>query len=88
MSLFTTFGTFSIAAGILLIFLIFVMLAAERRGEMGIARAIGTRRGHLVEMFLVRGRGVRPARRGRRRRARAAVAFGMVLVDGERLRRG
>ena len=36
MSLFTTFGTFSIAAGILLIFLIFVMLAAERRGESGL----------------------------------------------------
>ena len=55
MSLFTTFGTFSIAAGILLIFLIFVMLAAERRGELGIARAIGTRRGHLVQMFLFEG---------------------------------
>jgi putative ABC transport system permease protein len=52
---FTTFGTFSIAAGILLIFLIFVMLAAERRGELGIARAIGTRRGHLVEMFTFEG---------------------------------
>src|SRR5581483_11173243 len=41
LSLFTTFGSFSIAAGILLIFLIFVMLAAERRGELGIARAVG-----------------------------------------------
>jgi putative ABC transport system permease protein len=55
MSFFTTFGSFSIAAGILLIFLIFVMLAAERRGELGIARAVGTRRGHLVEMFLFEG---------------------------------
>src|SRR5581483_4677379 len=55
MSLFTTFGSFSIAAGILLIFLIFVMLAAERRGELGIARAVGTRRGHLVQMFLFEG---------------------------------
>ena len=55
MSLFTTFGTFSIAAGILLIFLIFVMLAAERRGELGIARAVGTRRGHLVQMFMFEG---------------------------------
>jgi putative ABC transport system permease protein len=53
--LFTTFGTFSIAAGILLIFLIFVMLAAERRGELGIARAVGTRRGHLVQMFTFEG---------------------------------
>jgi putative ABC transport system permease protein len=55
MSLFTTFGSFSIAAGTLLIFLIFVMLAAERRGELGIARAVGTRRGHLVEMYLFEG---------------------------------
>ena len=55
MSMFTTFGTFSIAAGILLIFLIFVMLAAERRGELGIARAVGTRRGHLVQMFTFEG---------------------------------
>ena len=31
------------------------MLAAERRGELGIARAIGTRRGHLTEMFTFEG---------------------------------
>jgi len=55
MAFFTTFGSFSIAAGVLLIFLIFVMLAAERRGELGIARAIGTRRGHLVQMFVFEG---------------------------------
>ena len=55
MAFFTTFGSFSIAAGILLIFLIFVMLAAERRGRAGIARAIGTRRGYLVQMFTFEG---------------------------------
>jgi putative ABC transport system permease protein len=55
MQMFSTFGSFSIAAGILLIFLIFVMLAAERRTEMGVARAIGTRRGHLVQTFLFEG---------------------------------
>ena len=54
-SMFTTFGSFSIAAGILLIFLIFIMLASERRGELGIARAVGTRQRHLVEMFLFEG---------------------------------
>ena len=54
-AMFTTFGSFSIAAGILLIFLIFVMLAAERRAELGIARAIGTRRSHLVKMYLFEG---------------------------------
>ena len=55
MSLFTTFGSFSIFAGALLIFLIFVLLAAERRNELGIARAVGTRRSHLVWMFVFEG---------------------------------
>jgi putative ABC transport system permease protein len=54
----TTFlmlGQFSIAAGILLIFLIFVMLAAERKRELGIARGVGMQRGHLVRMFAYEG---------------------------------
>ena len=55
MSMFTTFGMFSISAGLLLIFLIFVMLASERRGEMGIARAVGMQRKHLVQAFLFEG---------------------------------
>lgn len=55
LSMFASFGTFTITAGILLIFLIFVMLAAERRSEMGTARAIGTQRGHLVQMFVFEG---------------------------------
>jgi putative ABC transport system permease protein len=54
-SLFTLFGIFSILAAVLLIFLIFVMLATERRSEMGIARAIGVQRGHLVQMFVTEG---------------------------------
>jgi putative ABC transport system permease protein len=49
------FGLFSIAAGILLIFLIFVMLAAERRPEMGMARAVGMKRSHLMQMFMSEG---------------------------------
>ena len=60
-SIFTTifliFGLFSIAAGILLIFLIFIMLAAERKPEMGMARAVGAKRRHLVESFLAEGMG-------------------------------
>lgn len=55
LSLFSTFGTFAIAAGILLIFLIFVMLAAERRTEMGIQRAVGSQRSHLVQTFVFEG---------------------------------
>ena len=52
---FLVLGLFSIAAGVLLIFLIFTMLAAERRGEMGISRAIGLRQNHLVQQFLAEG---------------------------------
>jgi putative ABC transport system permease protein len=55
MTLFLVFGLFSISVGVLLIFLIFVMLAAERRSEMGMARAIGMQRRHLTEMFLAEG---------------------------------
>ena len=54
-SIFLLLGQFSIAAGILLIFLIFVMLAAERKRELGIARGVGMQRGHLVRMFAYEG---------------------------------
>ncbi len=77
---FTTFGTFSIVAGILLIFLIFVMLAAERRGELGIARAVGTRRGHLVQMFTFEGAAYDLVAAAAGALLGAAVAFGMVFV--------
>ncbi len=52
---FSIFGSFSIIVGLLLIFLVFVMLAAERAAEMGIARAVGTKRRHLVQMFTFEG---------------------------------
>ena len=52
---FSIFGSFSIIVGLLLIFLVFVMLAAERSGEMGIARAVGSKRRHLVQMFTFEG---------------------------------
>jgi putative ABC transport system permease protein len=80
MSMFTTFGSFSIAAGILLIFLIFVMLAAERRGELGIARAVGTRRGHLVQMFLYEGAAYDLMAAAVGAAVGIAVAYGMVLA--------
>jgi putative ABC transport system permease protein len=58
-NLFSTFflamGLFSIGAGVLLIFMIFVMLAAERKPEMGMARAVGTKRLDLVQTFLAEG---------------------------------
>jgi putative ABC transport system permease protein len=52
---FVVLGLFSIAAGMLLIFLIFVMLAAERKTEMGMVRAVGTKRSHLVQIFMSEG---------------------------------
>jgi putative ABC transport system permease protein len=57
MTFFLIMGLFSIAAGILLIVMIFVMLAAERKTEMGIARAVGTKRRHLIQMFMSEGMG-------------------------------
>ncbi len=58
-SVFTTFfllfGLFSIAVGVLLIVLIFAMLAAERRPEMGMARAVGAQRAQLIQSFVAEG---------------------------------
>ncbi len=55
MSFFLILGLFSIAAGVLLIFLIFMMLASERRPEMGMARAVGMRQGQLIQQFMAEG---------------------------------
>ncbi|MGD9893845.1 MAG: ABC transporter permease, partial [Dehalococcoidia bacterium] len=54
-SFFLVLGLFSIAAGVMLIFMIFVMLAAERKTEMGMARAIGATRTNLVQSFVAEG---------------------------------
>ncbi len=56
-TMFIGFGLFSISVGVLLIVLIFTMLAAERRGEMGMARAIGGQRSLLVQQFMSEGAG-------------------------------
>ena len=78
-SLFTTFGLFSIGVGLLLIFLIFSMLAAERKSEMGMARAVGMQRQHLVRMFTIEGAiyGIGSAIVG----AVIGVALGLALVE-------
>jgi putative ABC transport system permease protein len=54
-AIFVLFSSFSIMVGVLLIFLIFVMLAAARKYEMGMARALGAKRRHLVLMFVFEG---------------------------------
>ncbi|MCK5310078.1 MAG: ABC transporter permease, partial [Thermoplasmata archaeon] len=51
----TIFGSFAILAGVILIINIFTMLAEERKSEMGMARAVGMKRKHLMQSFLFEG---------------------------------
>jgi putative ABC transport system permease protein len=53
--LFTGMGTFGVLAGVLLLVNLFVMLAAERKPELGMARAVGMRRSWLVGGFATEG---------------------------------
>ena len=79
-SFFMIFGTFSIIAGIMLIFLIFVMLAAERKSEMGISRAVGAERRHLIEIFTFEGMLYDLAAAAVGAVLGIAVGYGMVFV--------
>jgi putative ABC transport system permease protein len=54
-SLFLFIGSFSIIAGVLLLVNIFVMLAEERKAELGMLRAIGMKRSRLVRSFIIEG---------------------------------
>ena len=54
-STFLTFGMFAIIAGILLLVNIFVMLAEERKSQLGMMRAVGTRRSDLIRIFIFEG---------------------------------
>lgn len=51
----TIFGSFAIIAGVILIINIFTMLAEERKSELGMARAVGMKRRHLMLSFLFEG---------------------------------
>jgi len=51
----TLYTLFAFAIGLLLIFLIFALLAAERRAELGMARAVGMRRSQVVWTLLFEG---------------------------------
>ncbi len=53
--LYFTMGMFAVAAGVLLLVNIFVMLADDRRSELGMLRAIGLRRLPLVNAFATEG---------------------------------
>jgi putative ABC transport system permease protein len=53
--IFTVFGTFSVLAGVLLLVNLFVMLAEERKTELGVLRAVGFTRRLLVRSFAIEG---------------------------------
>ena len=53
--IFGTIGGFGVIAGILLLINIFVMLADERKPELGMLRAVGLKRNHLVRSFGLEG---------------------------------
>ncbi len=48
-------GGFSVIAGILLLVNLFVMLSEERKTELGMLRAIGLKRNHLMRTFAIEG---------------------------------
>jgi putative ABC transport system permease protein len=54
-SLFLMIGSFSIIAGALLLMNIFVMLGEERKSQLGMLRAAGLKRSHLVAAFSLEG---------------------------------
>ena len=54
-SMFTAMGSFGVLAGLLLLVNLFVMLAEERKTELGMARAVGMRRAELVGAFATEG---------------------------------
>lgn len=53
--LFVVVGSFSLASGVLLIVLVFSLLALERRGELGITRALGGNRRDVVMLLAMEG---------------------------------
>ncbi|MDH3500724.1 MAG: FtsX-like permease family protein, partial [Acidimicrobiia bacterium] len=53
--LFGGIGSFSVVAGILLLVNLFVMLGEERKSELGMLRAVGLKRNHLVRSFAIEG---------------------------------
>jgi putative ABC transport system permease protein len=51
----TLYTLFALTVGVLLIFLIFVLLAAERRPELGMVRVLGMRRGDVMRLLVLEG---------------------------------
>ena len=54
-SIFSAIGAFSVISGILLLVNLMIMLAEERKSELGMLRAVGLKRGHLLRTFSLEG---------------------------------
>ena len=79
-TIFSIFGSFSIMVGMLLIFLVFVLLAAARSTELGMARAVGLKRRDLVQLFTYEGTVYALIAALLGTAAGVALSFGLVLI--------
>ena len=79
-TIFSIFGSFSIMVGMLLIFLVFVLLAAARSTELGMARAVGLKRRDLVQLFTYEGTVYAFLAAIVGTAAGVALSFGLVLI--------
>ncbi len=73
-------SSFAIIAGAALIVNIFVMLAEERKNEMGISRAVGMQRGDLTQTFMFEGAAYAAAAAGIG--AFAGLGIALVMMSG------
>jgi putative ABC transport system permease protein len=79
-SLFFMLGSFSVIAGLVLIVNIFTMLGEERKGEMGISRAIGMKRSQLNRVFTYEGMTYAAIAAGVGTLAGLALAYGLISM--------
>ncbi len=82
-NLFLVMSSFSIIAGVVLIINIFVMLAEERKSEMGMSRAVGAKRGHLTKLFLFEGTAYAAASASVGVFAGIIIAYGVLYAFGQ-----
>ena len=86
--LYFTIGMFAVAAGILLLVNVFVMLADERRSELGMLRAVGMRRRTLVAALATEGWIYARARRCARRARSASASVGLIAWRADEILSG
>ncbi len=87
-SMFFVFGSFSIIAGIALIINIFTMLGEERKGEMGVARAVGMKRAHLRRLFTYEGLAYAMLAAAIGTVAGLALAYALIIAVGSMISAG